>query len=563
MGAGLQARDRPAQLQGFRLVACTVLKIKRLLPIAALLASMAAINAAPAAASTTQVAIFQSDPQVLSDPVGTLKTLRDLGVGMVRVNVAWNAIAPSALSTTRPKGFDATNPAAYPASGWAPYDAVVRTATADHIVVDFTINGPAPLWATGSGAPRGTTGYFRADWEPSAKEYGYFAQAVGTRYSGSYKGLPRVSFWSIWNEPNYGYDIAPQGIGRNQSIPNSPHIYRNLVDAAWASLNATGHTTRSDKIVFGEVTPHGLNSWGVFNNMKPLVFLRSLYCVDSSYRQLRGSAAKAQGCPTNAAGSRAFRGQNPALFSASAFAAHPYEEASPPNVPTHLCGPGLTKLCAGSPSDPDFADLPQVPRLERTLDRLNGIYGSNTRFAVYNTEYGFRTRPPDPHEGISQANAAVYMNEGEYLSYHQGRLVSYSQYSLIDQKPPAYFDTGLLNPTGSHKPGFDAYRMPLWLPHTSTRKGGKLEVWGGVRPAYYAMLDTCKAQSVFVQFQSGSKGAWTTIATVAINNGRGYFDTHLAFPGSGSVRLAWTYPAGDPLLGGGTVYSRSQKITVR
>ena len=274
---------------------------------------------------------------------------------MIRVNLTWNAIAPSPLSTHRPAGFDAANPAAYPSGGWAPYDAFVRTAAADHITVDFTINGPAPLWATGSGAPRGTTGYFRADWEPSAKEYGLFVKAVGTRYGGSFKpsgsatALPRVSFWSIWNEPNYGYDIAPQGTGSHQSIPNSPHIYRYLLDAAWSSLNATGHTTRRDRILFGEVTPHGENAWGVFNNMKPLVFLRSLYCVDSSYRELRGSAARSQGCPTTAAGSRSFRRQNPALFSASAFAAHPYEEASPPNKPTHLCG---TKLCVGPPATP-------------------------------------------------------------------------------------------------------------------------------------------------------------------------------------------------------------------
>ena len=181
---------------------------------------------------------------------------------------------------------------------------------------------------------------------------------------------------------------------------------------------------------------------------------------------------------------------------------------------------------------------------------------------MYNTEYGFRTRPPDPHEGVSQANAALYMNEAEYISYHQGRLDSYSQYQLIDQPPPAYFDTGLINPNGSHKPAFDAYRMPLWLPHTSTRKGRKLEVWGDVRPASFAMLDTGKAQSVLVQFQSGSKGAFTTIATVPIKSARGYFDVHLAFPRSGTVRLAWTYPTGDRLLSGGTVYSRSQKITV-
>ena len=543
--------------------------IRRKIPIAAaLLLSVVAVNAAPAAASTTQTSVFQADPQVLGNPAGTLQQLRDLGVNMIRVNVTWNAIAPSPLSTKRPAGFNATNPASYAAGGWAPYDAVVRDAAADHIAVDFTVNGPAPLWATGSGAPKSATGYFREDWEPSAKEFGYFVKAVGTRYDGSYKpagsatALPRVSFWSIWNEPNYGYDIAPQGTGRNQTIPNSPHIYRNLVDAAWSSFQATGHTTRTDKILFGEVTPHGVNAWGVFANMKPLIFLRSLYCVDSNYRELRGSAAKAQGCPSTAAASRSFRKQNPALFSASGFAAHPYEEASAPNLPTHLCG-NPVKLCAGAPSDPNFADLPELPRLEGTLDRLNGIYGSHTHYSVWSTEYGFRTKPPDPNEGVSQANQAIYMNEAEYLSYKQSRLNSYSQYALIDQAPPASFDTGLINPNGSPKPGYAAYRMPLWLPHTSTRKGGKLEVWGNVRPALFAKLDTGKAQSVLVQFQAGSKGAWTTIATVPIKNSRGYFDVHLAFPSSGSVRTAWTYPTGDPLLSGGTVTSRTQKITVR
>jgi hypothetical protein len=541
-------------------------RIRRHLSIAALLLSVAAIYAAPASASNTQVAVFQADGQVLGNPTGTLQTLRDLGVGMVRINVTWNQIAPSALSTHRPKGFNASDPGAYAAGGWAPYDAAVRAAAADHIALDFTLNGPAPLWATGSGAPRGTTGYFREDWEPSAKEFGLFVKAVGTRYSGSFKpkgsatALPRVSFWSIWNEPNYGYDIAPQGIGPHQSTPNSPHIYRNIVNAAWSSLNATGHTTRRDKILFGETTPHGVNSWGVFSNMKPLIFLRSLYCVDSNFHQLRGSTARAQGCPTTAAGSRSFRKQNPALFSASGFADHPYEEASAPNRPTHLCG---NKLCVGSPSDPDFADLPQVPKLERTLDRLNSIYGSHTHFPVWSTEYGFRTKPPDPREGVSQNTAALYMNWAEYLSYKQSRLFSYSQYALIDQAPPASFDTGLLNPNGSQKPGYAAYRMPLFLPSTSTKKGRKLEVWGGVRPASFAKMDTGQTQSVQIQFQAGGKGAFTTLATVPIKNARGYFDTHLAFPGSGTVRVAWTYPAGDPLLSGGTVFSRTVNITVK
>jgi hypothetical protein len=538
--------------------------MRRLLVLFAALVAALAL-AGPAGASVTQEAIFQDDNQLKADPVGTMQTLRDLGVTRVRVNIAWGEIAPSPNSTRRPKGFNATNPAAYPAAGWAPYDAIDRVAAADGIGVFFTLDAPAPLWAAGSGAPRGTASYFRADWEPSAREFGYFAKAVGTRYDGSYKprgsttALPRVSFWSIWNEPNYGYDLGPQGVGFRQSIPNSPRLYRGLLDAAWSALQATGHRTRTDRILFGELTPAGENSWGVFSNMKPLTFLRSLYCVDSSYHELRGSAAAAQGCPTTPAGSRSFRSQNPALFAASGFAEHPYEEIYAPNKPTYLCG---SKLCSGR-SDPDFADLPEVPRLERTLDRLNAVYGSHTHFPVWSTEYGFRTVPPDPHEGVSQTTAAYYMNWAEYLSYKQPRLYSYSQYVLVDQPPPAYFDTGLINPDGSPKPGFDAYRMPLFLPTTTMPSGHQVEVWGAARPETYAWLDTRQAQSVEIEFQPGSTGAWQVIDTVPITNSKGYFDVQLAFPGSGSVRTAWTYPAGDPLLGGGTVYSRTVTVTVK
>ncbi len=540
--------------------------IRRTLPLAALLLSVAALHAAPAAASITQASLFQDDNQLKANPNGTMQILRDLGVNRVRVNLTWNTVAPAPTSTHRPKGLNATDPAAYAAAAWAPYDAIVRAGATYGVGIDFTIDGPAPLWATGSGAPRGTTGFFRAAWQPSAREFGFFVRAVGTRYSGTYKPrgssteLPRVNFWSIWNEPNYGYDIAPQGIGSHQTIPNSPHVYRNLLNAGWSSLVATGHSTRTDRILFGEVTPHGVKAWGVFSNMKPLIFLRSLYCVDSGYHPLRGSTASAQGCPTTSAGSRSFRRQNPALFSASGFADHPYEQASAPNTPTHLCG---SKLCVGAPSDPDFADLPEIPRLVRTLDRLNAVYGSHTHFPVWSTEYGFRTKPPDPNLGVSQSTAADYMNWAEYLSYRMRRLYSYSQYQLVDSPPPAFFDTGLENPDGSHKPGYDAYRIPLYLPTTSTQAGRKIEIWGGVRPAGYARLDTGQAQSVQIQFQRGSSGAWQTIDTVAITNSKGYIDAHMALPASGAVRLAWSYPAADALLGSGTVFSRSVTVTVK
>ena len=144
--------------------------------------------------------------------------------------------------------------------------------------------------------------------------------------------LPRVSFWSIWNEPDYGPSLAPQGVPGDLTVENSPRMYRRLLDAAWAALQASGHTPATDTILFGELAPRGAKRWGVFSGMKPLVFLRALYCVDSRYRPLRGTAARVRGCPTTAAGSRRFPAQHPALFAATGFSDHPYMRWYAPNL---------------------------------------------------------------------------------------------------------------------------------------------------------------------------------------------------------------------------------------
>jgi len=70
-------------------------------------------------------------------------------------------------------------------------------------------------------------------WKPSAREFGLFVTALGKRYSGTYHGLPKVSFFSIWNEPNYGIDLAPEAVGN--SVEVSAGRYRSMVDAAWSA----------------------------------------------------------------------------------------------------------------------------------------------------------------------------------------------------------------------------------------------------------------------------------------------------------------------------------------
>jgi hypothetical protein len=150
------------------------------------------------------------------------------------------------------------------------------------------------------------------------------------------------------------------------------------------------------------------------------------------------------------------------------------------------------------------------------------------------------------------------------------------QYLLYDPNPrkaPEFggFASGLIFYGGGRKPGYDAYRMPLFLPSTTQRSGGTLEVWGGVRPARYASLDTGGTpQQVQIQYQQGSSGAFTTVRSVTITSPRGYFDAHVTFPASGSVRLAWSYPPDDALLTPSlttrgdpdTVYSRTVNVTV-
>jgi hypothetical protein len=532
--------------------------IKRLTPVLAAVAAAAGVAAPAALASTTQEALIQDNLQLQADLSGTLQTMRALGVTRVKYSISWAQVAPAATSRHAPKNFHATDPGAYPSASWAFLDSLVRTAKADGLQVAFMVTAPVPVWAEGPGLPAGYPAT-KGNWKPSPAAFGAFMTALGTRYSGTYvpsgasTALPRVSWWSIWNEPNYGPDLAPQAIDHD-TVEVGAAQYRKLLNAGWHGLAAAGHHRGADTILIGETAPRGLDHpIGNFSGVKPLRFLRALYCVNSAFHQLRGSAAALRGCPTTAAGSRAFRAQNPALFGASGYAAHPYAQHTAPNVPTYACG---STFCSnGHRSDPDYADLAEVGRLEHTLDRLNTAYGSHAKLPIWNTEYGYWTNPPDPdHYAISASLAAYYINWAEYISYTNPRIRSYSQYLLRDPSNGKFAD-GLELPDGQPKPTFDAYRTPLFMPRTSAPHAASLTVWGALRGAVN-YLTTGLAPQAQIQFQPHSGGAFTTLKTVSVSSPRGYFTTSVPFTQSGSVRIAWT-------AGATTQYSRTQAIAVK
>jgi hypothetical protein len=528
-------------------------------------AIVAAVAALPAAsvASTNQLAIIQ-DPGDLVNPTQTFQEFRALGANTVRIIVNWNSVLSPAARTakTKPKGFDASNPASAQYTGWAPYDAAVNAAKQYGMRVDFTVSGGAPLWAEGKNVPSVYAHEVNFAWEPNAADYGQFMSAVATRYDGSFTPagqttpLPRVSFWVIYNEPNFGEDLGPQATNTSRTLVGAS-LYRGLVDAGWKALQAR-HA--HDTILIGELAARGFYlSNGAHSRAAPqgypgnagqtraLYFLRSLYCVGANYKPLTGKAAKTVSCPTS---SRGFRAAHPGLFKASGFGDHPYANNGSP-------------LNDGKVTD--YATFPELGNLAKALDKVNRAYGSSKKYVIYNDEYGYITNPPnaDPKTRyLSPAKAAVDINWAEYLSYKNPRIASYMQYLLRDPatiaaEPYAGFDSGLELPNGTHKATYDAYRLPVYMPKTSLTSGSSAVVWGAARPAQFLTKDA--PQRVAIQLNG------KTVQTVTPGTG-GYFDTKVKFASGGTVRLAYTYPASDSLLAigvlGTTVYSRSFTISV-
>jgi hypothetical protein len=281
--------------------------------------------------------------------------------------------------------------------------------------------------------------------------------------------------------------------------------------------------------------------------MVPLRFIRALYCVNGSLHPLTGTAATERSCPSTSAGAEAFPSEHPALFDAGGFAFHPYPQGFAPNVRT--------------PDEPDYADLPQLKQLEYTLDASMAAYGSHKRLALYDTEFGYQTNPPETTiaRAVHPPQAAAWANLAEYMSWRDPRVVSWDQYLLTD--PPqgaSNFDTGLNFADGKHKALYDAFRMPVYLPSQSTKSGQALEVWGCVRPVHYVHSKT--PQMAQIQWRPNAGAAFKTVKRVPLTDPYGYFDTHVIFKSSGQVRISWSYPRG---AGGGQIHSRTVAVTIR
>lgn len=512
---------------------------------------------APARANSTLESMFQDDNQLIfNTPDGTasaMDTLQLLGVDRIRVSVFWRTVAPDAENATKPS-FDASDPHAY-GSGFDRYDQIVKLAAERHIAVNFNVTSPAPNWATGTPAGRPD---LDETFDPSAPEFGLFMTALGKRYDGNFLvngiALPKVRYWSIWNEPNQPGWLTPQWArdtrAANAWVEASPIIYRSLVDSAWTALQGTGHA--KDTILVGDTAPKGLKGVkGVSRAIDALRFIRQLYCLDDNLQAYKGTSATLRGCPVGSKAIAEFPARHPGLFRSTGYAHHPYELIFSPHT---------------KPTYKDWATIANLPDLEKLLRKIYQRYrqpvpGGGKDVPLYLTEFGYQSNPPDP-TGVTLSEQAAYNNEAEYRAFSDKNVRTLNQFLLVDDKPVdgvstlgSTFQTGLETADGKKKPAYDAYAMAIYLPNRKVSASThKLKIWGTPRVAPAGVKT-----SVVVEARRGSGGAYKKIGTLPAKGRRNYVLGNVKVSHSGAVRLAWTDAAGKTWRSRAIAFSVAKK----
>jgi hypothetical protein len=249
-------------------------------------------------------------------------------------------------------------------------------------------------------------------------------------FPGQRGAIPRVEFWSIWNEPNLDLFLRPQ---YRRGRPVAGRLYRRLFLAAREGLRQSGHG--EDRVMIGETSPSSGR-----DSTAPLDFLAQVLCLDSEFRR-RG------GCPP---------------LEATGWAHHPYDPKGSPlrSSGDHLLG------------------IPALEDLQRALGRAARTGATGGRLPVYVTEYGVESIP-DP-QGVSLRRQAEYLGIGEYLLWLDPWVRSYGQYLLHDDRAinRFAFQSGLRTRAGARKPAYHAFQIPL----VARRRGQRLRFWGHVRP---------------------------------------------------------------------------------
>ena len=516
-----------------------------------------------AQASPTQSSIMMDDDLLVyrddSTAFRTLTQMKSIGVDTVRVTVLWKVVAEKAKFTKaeikkikgakaraaarkQTKGFRASNPKTYPRQNWDRFDNLVKSAQTIGIRVYFNVTGPGPSWAHEK-PPRSLSG-LRATYKPKASLFKQYVTAVGKRFSGSYRdengcrcALPRVSFWSLWNEPNQAGWLSPQWekVG-SARIPVAAQLFRRLHQFGYKGLVASGHRVDSDTILLAETAPLGTRKQTSKAPLLPAAFLREVACVKPNGTKYSGRAARLRACGDFAKFGR---------LNANGYAHHPYTK----NVPTTQRHP-----------DADAITMANISELGTLLDSLSSKTAGKipNALALYMTEFGFETNPPDPFSGVSWADQAKHNTTGEFLAFANPRIAAQSQFLLRDVPPVANRDpsskaywftyqSGLFTSNGSPKLSAYSYQLPFLA-----FRGGLDAATGLSNFTFWGQLRFLKdgaPENAVIQAKPAGGVSWADVGPPISVSNRGYFTAQRTAPAPGAVEWRGAWKKADGTIG--------------
>jgi hypothetical protein len=427
---------------------------------------------------------FDADGPLLSPAASVvdpwLRRATSDGAQIVRLPILWSAVAPR----VRPRGFRAADPGS-PGYNWSSVDGTVRSLSSAGSQVLLFVFG-APRWAEGPGQPPGTT---PGSWRPDPRQLGLFARAAALRYSGRYhdpalpgKALPRVRYWEAWNEPNLSIFLSPQWTRSSGGYaPASPILYRRMLNAFYASVK---HVNRTDVVIAGGTAPFGDPPGGA--RMPPVSFWQQLLC-------LQGAALQGVACDR-------------AHFDVVDH--HPYD----------IAGPLVPAL---DPGDVSIPDMGKLTRLLRAAVSAHTILPSGPK-AVWATEIGWTSRPPDPL-GVPLMQQAHWLEEALHVLWTEG-VSTVLWIQLSDQTSritPAALEDGVYFANGRPKPAATAFRFPF----VTTREGGTARIlaWGRAPVA----------GKLLIEARAG--GRWTVVRRASVRRLQ-VFSLTIDSPGRATLR---------------------------
>ena len=97
-----------------------------------------------------------------------------------------------------------------------------------------------------------------------------------------------------------------------------------------------------------------------------------------------------------------------------------------------------------------------------TLGNINVLIHLLTRLyghkQLWITEYGYQTRPPDRHFGVSLRTQARYLTKAYAVARRNPRISMMLWFLLRDERRLSGWQSGLLTASGKPKPAFNAFR---------------------------------------------------------------------------------------------------------